>query len=53
MIDLPLTDPRLTPDLAARFAGLALDHVGREFPNKLDHELHGPRAMRANRTAIS
>jgi hypothetical protein len=35
-------DPRLTPDLAARFAGLALGHVGREFPHKLDHVMAGP-----------
>jgi Protein of unknown function (DUF2891) len=35
-------DPRLTQDLAARFARLALGHVGREFPNKLDHVMAGP-----------
>ena len=29
----------LTPDLAARFAGIALGHVTREYPNKLDHVL--------------
>src|SRR5579862_2597306 len=34
-------DPRLTPELAARFADLALGHIGREFPNKLDHVLGG------------
>jgi hypothetical protein len=28
---------RLTPDLAAKFAGIALGHVTREFPHKLDH----------------
>jgi hypothetical protein len=39
---MPVSDPRLTPDLAARFAGLALGHVGREFPNKLDHVMAGP-----------
>lgn len=31
----------LTPDLAARFATLALGHVEREYPNKLDHVLAG------------
>jgi hypothetical protein len=42
---------RLTPDLAARFARIALGHVGREYPNKLDHVLdgagdaRGPRAL--------
>ena len=41
----------LTPDLASRFARIALDNVGREFPNKLDHVLGGhadvasPRAL--------
>ena len=29
----------LTPELAARFAGIALGHVTREYPNKLDHVL--------------
>jgi len=31
----------LTPDLAARFAAIALGHVGREYPHKLDHVLDG------------
>jgi hypothetical protein len=31
----------LTPDLANRFAGVALGHVTREYPNKLDHVLTG------------
>ena len=31
---------RLTPDLASRFASLALAHVTREYPNKLDHVLN-------------
>ena len=30
------------PGTAERFAGLALAHVRREFPNKLDHVLNGP-----------
>jgi len=31
--------PPLSPDLAARFARIALGHVQREYPNKLDHVL--------------
>lgn len=34
--------PTLTPALASRFAALALGHVTREYPNKLDHVLAGP-----------
>ena len=34
--------PGLDADLAARFAGLALGHVEREYPNKMDHVLTGP-----------
>ncbi len=42
---------RLTPDLADRLARIALGHVGREYPNKLDQvltsadDLAGPRAL--------
>jgi hypothetical protein len=32
----------LTADWAERFARLALGHVSREYPNKLDHVLTGP-----------
>src|SRR5665213_2122800 len=32
----------LTPDIAARFAGIALGHVTREYPHKLDHVMDGP-----------
>ena len=41
----------LTADLAAQFAKIALGHVTREFPNKLDHVMSGsadvqsPRAL--------
>ncbi len=28
--------------LAARFMGLTLGHLGREYPHKLDHVLGGP-----------
>ena len=31
-----------TPALASGFARIALDNVGREYPNKLDHVMHGP-----------
>jgi hypothetical protein len=31
--------PAVTPDLADRFASIALGHVTREYPNKLDHVL--------------
>ena len=33
---------RLTPEMAARYASIALGHVEREYPNKLDHVLNGP-----------
>ena len=33
---------RLTPDLGARFARIALGHVEREYPNKPGHVLDGP-----------
>jgi hypothetical protein len=36
----------LTPDVASRFARLALSHVTREYPNKLDHVLNGPEDVR-------
>ncbi|MGQ0741006.1 MAG: DUF2891 domain-containing protein [Alphaproteobacteria bacterium] len=32
----------LTPELASKFARLALGHVTRAFPNKLDHVMAGP-----------
>jgi hypothetical protein len=32
----------LTSETAARFAGIALGHVTREYPHKLDHVLDGP-----------
>ena len=41
----------LTPEIASRFAEIALGHVGGEYPNKLDHvitgpgDLEGPRAL--------
>jgi hypothetical protein len=32
----------LTPDIAARFADIALGHVRQEYPHKLDHVMDGP-----------
>jgi len=40
----------LTPELASRFAALALGHVTREYPNKLDHVLRGPADLQSPRT---
>ena len=37
----------MTPDIAARFARLTLAHVGREYPNKLDHVMAGPEDVRS------
>jgi hypothetical protein len=39
----------LTPELAGRFARLTLGHIRREYPNKLDHVLHGPEDVRTPR----
>lgn len=39
----------LTPKLASIFARLALSHVEREYPTKLDHVLRGPADLRAPR----
>ena len=39
----------LTPDLAARYADIALGHVTREYPNKLDHVLDGAADARTPR----
>jgi hypothetical protein len=42
-------DLRLSRDTAERFAAIALGHVEREFPNKLDHVLDGPADMQTPR----
>jgi hypothetical protein len=39
----------LTPELASKFAGLALAHVTREYPHKLDHVMRGPADVRGPR----
>ena len=36
-----MSEHELTPDIASQFAQLALAHVEREYPNKLDHVLNG------------
>ena len=33
---------RLTPEIAGRFAEIALGHVRQEYPHKLDHVMDGP-----------
>jgi hypothetical protein len=46
-----MADSRIPPEIAARFAAIALDNVVREYPNKLDHVMNGdadvapPRAL--------
>lgn len=39
----------LPDDLASKFAGLALEHTRREYPNKLDHVVRGPSDLRSPR----
>src|SRR5262249_23688006 len=39
----------LTPTLASKFATLALSHVQREYPNKLDHVINDARDVRSPR----
>lgn len=34
--------PKLTSELAAKFAQIALGHVTQQYPHKLDHVLNGP-----------
>jgi Protein of unknown function (DUF2891) len=49
MPDQPPASASLTADTASRFARIALDHVTREYPNKLDHVLNGPDDVRGPR----
>ena len=44
-----MSEPELTPDIASKFARLALAHVEREYPNKLDHVLNGRDDVRGPR----
>lgn len=39
----------LTPQIASRFVNVALGHVTREYPNKLDHVISGPADVRGPR----
>ncbi len=39
----------LTADLATKFARIALGHVGREYPNKLDHVMAGEEDVQSPR----
>jgi hypothetical protein len=39
----------LTAAIASRFAGIALGHLTREYPNKLDHVMTGPQDLRSPR----
>jgi hypothetical protein len=39
----------LTPELASKFAKLALSHITREYPNVLQHILSGPEDVRSQR----
>ncbi|MEW5684339.1 MAG: DUF2891 domain-containing protein [Pseudomonadota bacterium] len=43
------SDARLTPELASSFARIALGHVGREYPNKMDTVLTGPGDVKSPR----
>src|SRR5215468_221818 len=45
----PSAEFRLTTDLASLYARIALGHVGREYPNKMDHVLDGPADIRGPR----
>ena len=40
---------RLTPELASQFARIALGHVTREYPNKMDTVLTGPQDVKGPR----
>ncbi|KVD31452.1 DUF2891 domain-containing protein [Burkholderia ubonensis] len=39
----------LTPDIASKFASLALAHLTREYPNRLTHSLAGPQDVQGPR----
>ena len=45
-----MTPSELTPDIASQFARLALSHVEREYPNKLDHVLNDSDDLRSPRS---
>ncbi len=37
----------LTPEVAQRFSEIALGHLRREYPHKLDHVMNGPEDVRS------
>ncbi|MDC0678449.1 DUF2891 domain-containing protein [Sorangium atrum] len=39
----------LTPEIASHFSAIALGHVTREYPNKLDHVMAGPEDVKGPR----
>jgi hypothetical protein len=39
----------LTAEIASRFATVAMGHVTREYPNKLDHVINGPEGVKGPR----
>ena len=41
--------PALDAGMASRLAAIALGHVGREYPNKLDHVLTGRKDVKSPR----
>jgi hypothetical protein len=43
------SDSRLTPEIASSFARIALGHVTREYPVKMDHVIGGPEDVRGQR----
>ena len=43
------SDSRLTPAIASSFARIALGHVTREFPVKMDHVISGPEDVHSQR----
>lgn len=44
-----MSEPRLTAEVAQRFAETALGHVAREWPHKADHVFAGPQDLRPHR----
>ena len=44
-----MSSPALAPDVASKFAQLALAHVEREYPNVIQHVLGGPEDVRSPR----
>jgi Protein of unknown function (DUF2891) len=48
-VTAPGLSAALSPALAARFARIALDNIGREYPHKLDHVLEGAGDVRPPR----